>query len=285
MGHTGLARLCLVHWYYRTRSPPLQNSLEFKWWEYVTKQGKIELSFDPKLKPYLLKLKDNFTTYKLENVIRLKSFYSIRIYELLKQYEKLKERTFSITQLREYLCINNEQYPLYANFKQKVLNIAKNELKDKSDIYFDFEEIKQSRKIEKIKFIIRKNKVEPLINSIEINDINQLQISLEQENAIKELKVFIKDSISDDELLSILEAANGDIALIKNRYSLAKSKKELDNLVGFIIWACKEPEYKFKTTVSKGKSKFNNFEGRKWDYEDIERREQELLKRVYLNKN
>ncbi|MBF8984828.1 replication initiation protein [Lutibacter sp. B2] len=54
--------------------------------EYFKGQGIVELCFDPKLKPYLLQLKENFTTYRLKNIVQLKSYYSIRIYELLKQY-------------------------------------------------------------------------------------------------------------------------------------------------------------------------------------------------------
>ena len=68
--------------------------------KYLDGQGVVELCFDPQLKPYLLQLKDRFTSYRLKNVIQLKSSFSIRIYELLKQYEKLGERTFFVDTLR-----------------------------------------------------------------------------------------------------------------------------------------------------------------------------------------
>ena len=50
--------------------------------EYYDKEGYVELSFDPKLKPYLLQLKECFTTYAIENILSLKSIHSMRIYEL-----------------------------------------------------------------------------------------------------------------------------------------------------------------------------------------------------------
>ena len=53
--------------------------------KYFYKNGLIELEFSPKMRPYLLNLKETFTSYRAENVLTLKSFYSIRIYELLKQ--------------------------------------------------------------------------------------------------------------------------------------------------------------------------------------------------------
>ena len=69
------------------------------------KNSTIELSFDKKLKPYLLQLKTNFTKYHLENILNLKSFYAIRIYELCKQYEKIKERIMEISELKTILGI------------------------------------------------------------------------------------------------------------------------------------------------------------------------------------
>ena len=48
--------------------------------EYDEHSGRVSLSFDPRLKPYLLQLKKEFTTYRLKNVMELKSSYSIRIY-------------------------------------------------------------------------------------------------------------------------------------------------------------------------------------------------------------
>lgn len=245
--------------------------------EYYSGKGKIELSFDPKLKPYLLKLKANFTSYKLKNVIMLKSFYSIRIYELLKQYERLKERIFTLQDLREYLSIDPDLYPMYSNFKQKVLSVAYRELKEKSDIYFEYQEIKQSRKVDKIKFTIHKKTNEPdgVQVAEEIDD--QLLISPELQRELDALKDIITLPITDKELLSIYRAAEGDKTLIEKRYGEAKAKRQLNNLVGFMVWACKEPEQSFKKTSGSRKGKFNNFEGRKIDYDEIERLERELL--------
>lgn len=115
------------------------------------------MRFDPLLKPFLLELSSKFTSYKLANVVKLKSTYAIRIYELLKQYEDLKERTISLENLRYYLDAM-DVYPNYANFKQRVLKPSQKELEQKTDISFEFEEIKIGRKVHKIRFIIRSKK-------------------------------------------------------------------------------------------------------------------------------
>lgn len=227
--------------------------------EYYSGQGKIELSFDPKLKPYLLKLKANFTSYKLQNVITLKSFYSIRIYELLKQYERLNERLFTLSDLRDYLCINESMYPMYSNFKQKVLSVAYKELKDKSDVFFEYEEIKLNRKVEKLKFTILTKKGNSGNAENEESVGVQTPLSLERQGDIDAIREIVSEPISDNDLLSIYDAANGNIDLIKSRYGEAKTKRRLDNFVGFMVWACKEPDQSFKKTVNREKSRFNNF--------------------------
>jgi hypothetical protein len=130
--------------------------IQVAWLSYVAyneTDGTIDIRFDPFLRPYLLELKREFTSYRLENVVKLKSSYAIRIYEFLKQYEKLHERTFSLVELRKMLGAE-DVYPAYGNFKQRVLVPAQEELKKKTDISFEIEEVKVGRRVDKIKFLI-----------------------------------------------------------------------------------------------------------------------------------
>lgn len=121
-------------------------------------EGLVDLQFSPILKPYLLELKDNFIKYKITQILTLKSFYSIRFYELLVKWKNLKCFTLSLTEIRELFKITEKDYPLYANIKQRIILTAQNELKEKADLYFTFEEIKHVRKVNKLKFtVIEKN--------------------------------------------------------------------------------------------------------------------------------
>jgi len=142
------------------------------------KDGKIELEFSPKLKPYLLQLKENFTKYQLENVLSLSSFYAIRIYELCKQYETIKERTIEIKELKEILDIKAKSYSIYNRFKTKVLDIAEREINEKTDINISVEEIKTGRKVTSIKFIIKSK----------TKEVKKKNIEKEIEKKIKEQK-------------------------------------------------------------------------------------------------
>nr|WP_181718676.1 replication initiation protein [Planococcus sp. (in: firmicutes)]QJS06175.1 initiator replication RepB protein, Rep3 superfamily [Planococcus sp. (in: firmicutes)] len=123
--------------------------------EYIDGSGMIQLRFAPDLKPYLLQLKNAFTSYKLSNILSLKSSYAIRLYELMKKWQHLGEWTCSIRNLREKLGVETGKYPRYANFNARVLKSAVTELNKKTDLNIELKEIKKGRSVEKIKFSIK----------------------------------------------------------------------------------------------------------------------------------
>ena len=123
--------------------------------------GTVEMNFDNVLKPFLLQLRNRFTLYRLENILQLTSVFSIRIYELLKQYENIGSVFFTLEDLRKYIGIDDTQYKMYADFKRRVLVIAQKEIKSKCDIYFDYDEIKVGRSIGKILFYIKPQAIPP----------------------------------------------------------------------------------------------------------------------------
>ena len=127
--------------------------------KYIDGAGIVNLSIDPLLKPHLLQLKGNFTSCKLDMLLSFKSQYTMRIYALLKQYERLKEREIELDLLREMLGLRKDQYQDYKHFKSRVLTPVQKELKAKSDLYFEFDEIKYGRKVGVIRFLIISKKL------------------------------------------------------------------------------------------------------------------------------
>lgn len=110
----------------------------------------LSVKFNPDLKLHLLKLK----TYALGNfryILQFNSEYSKRLYMLSCQWVQAKfPPVYSIEELRDILNIPKSYK--YGQFKQKVLVKAEKELiNKKSDIYFEFEEIKTGRKVTAIK--------------------------------------------------------------------------------------------------------------------------------------
>ena len=118
--------------------------------------------------PHLLQLKNgNFTQCKLAILLSFKSQYTLRLYMLLKQKRdhnpRAKEYQFEIGELRKQLGLSIEEdkarktiavelYSEYKNFKAWVLNPAKKEMDAKSDIGFEYEEIKHGRRVASINF-------------------------------------------------------------------------------------------------------------------------------------
>jgi plasmid replication initiation protein len=132
----------------------------FNWFskiQYVKGQAKFIVRIDNDLKPLLLDLKERFVKYNLRYILPLTSSYSIRIYQLLKEYEKATKRTFTVEELQNILQVP-KSLKTYANFKNKVLKTAEKELLAHCDIYFEFEEIKEGRKVNEILFRIKPNK-------------------------------------------------------------------------------------------------------------------------------
>ena len=140
--------------------------------EYNENEGSVNLSFDPRLKPYLLELKREFTSYKLKNVMELKSSYSIRLYEILKKWQLVREVDISLSELRKMVGAG-EKYQEYHNFKKRVLTSSQDEIAEKTDITFDYVEIKKGRKVSSIHFTIH-SKVQHKNNVLEIEELDEV---------------------------------------------------------------------------------------------------------------
>lgn len=101
----------------------------------------------------------NYTVYaplNLEILSRFKSFYSQRLYELLRLWSRTDVeivKEFKLEQLKFILGVENK-YPNYKNFKQRVLNQAVKEINILGNMKVEIEEIKKSRKVEAIRFYI-----------------------------------------------------------------------------------------------------------------------------------
>lgn len=192
-------------------SPAENKLLQVTWLnsaEYLYNEGSVKLCFSPKLKPYLLELHNCFTKLSFENLMLFKSIYTIRLYELLKQYQKLGMREIRIADLRKNLGINANEYKLYSNFKKKIIETAKREINEKSDVQVDFLELKDNRKVDAIQFSIKTQKHVPARSKITLRvgheDINISDHSLDQ------LRKEFSDDAVNQGLLS-LESYNGTV--------------------------------------------------------------------------
>lgn len=143
----------------KIHEPETGDVLQVSWLSsarYQKKKGSVLLRFDPGLKPYLLKLRGQFTKIEIIDTLKLKSIHAIRIFELLLQYSPLKVRKISIDDLRSYCGIEKEEYGLYAHLKSRIIERAKHEINAKTEYEVDYQEVKESRKVVSIEWTIKK---------------------------------------------------------------------------------------------------------------------------------
>jgi len=122
----------------------------FASFSHIDGSGSVQVSFAPRLKPYLLQLKNRFTTYPLACVMALHSSYSLRIYEILKMKMTFHKKVyFDLEEFKTLLQIDQKPaFGQYSNIKARILLPALKEINKNTDIQIlSFKEKKQSRKV------------------------------------------------------------------------------------------------------------------------------------------
>lgn len=254
----------------------------------------IEVSFAPEMKPYLIQLKSQFTMYDARNILKLPSTYSIRIYELLKQYERIGKRKFELDELKHIIGVKEEieingkktykdSYPLYGNFRQRVLLKAQKDLKKYTDIQFTFEPKRTGRKITHLIFYIElnqaiKKKFIPGPNKIEIIKEDNADIVVELHQKVKK---WVSQSIIENWLANYPEAQ----VKMGIDYTLKQLKagKEINNIAGYLQTMVKTPNLTDAKVAQKRKSA-NNKAKEKAKQQKLEELESEV-KKLMLDKH
>ena len=243
-------------------------------WRENDENAYLELSFNPYLKPYLLDLKGNFLLYDRRNILKLKSKFSVRIYQLLKSYERKTNDSivveYEVKELRKMLLVNDEgnpikQYRDYTAFKKRVILQAQKELQEHTDIAFSFDEIKKGKRINKIRFFVQKNRKQKTKEKPKPIKIQQETTKQQpRPKAPKRQPSTVKTPSSDDpihnnqayqKLIKVGVSSKKAVELTKE-YDLdylvrsiqraieANTASPKNNLAGFIIKCIKDGTYK-----------------------------------------
>ena len=159
-------------------------------------QGKVKLKVNQELAPFLLEMKSKFTRYSLQEVLKFKSGFAMRLYQLLAQYQYKNGMEYSIENLR--FCLNVEEGKLrrYNDFKRFVLEPARKEINQKSSLKFHYEEIKTGRKVTSIRFIVTQ------VITPEIETESTSEVDTQSSNALHSLRNTLRSvfNFSDDQL-------------------------------------------------------------------------------------
>jgi len=138
-----------------------EESQKLKGFNYFTEleyqSGTLTVELNKNIHQLFLQLKQNktaFTAYELTEFMTLSSTHAQRIYELLKQYSKSKnrKRTIELDELRDILDVK-DKYPRYGNFRTRVLEYVHSHIEENTALRYKWKGItKRGRKVVAIKF-------------------------------------------------------------------------------------------------------------------------------------
>lgn len=128
--------------------------------EYNSKFG-LYIKLNDELKPFLLNLKQNYTQYQLEEILCMKSTYTIRLYELLQERiltktlpKEGKNIVLSLQEIRECCGCESKAYTKFPNLKARVIEPAINEINNKTVYKISYTYVKKGRAVIGINFHI-----------------------------------------------------------------------------------------------------------------------------------
>lgn len=125
--------------------------------KYLDDEAIIEIMLTPAVVQEITRIdaieaKTLFTRFALEQVAPMKSVYSVRLYELLNQWRQAKKVSFNLDVFRGQLGVEDTEYKAMSDFKKRVLDLAVNEINEKSDLRVSYEQVKKGVAIAGFKF-------------------------------------------------------------------------------------------------------------------------------------
>jgi plasmid replication initiation protein len=120
---------------------------------YIDGAGLVEVTFAPKVVPFITRLEAEFTTYRLEKIGHMTSAHAVRLYELLIQYAGIGKREMAIDWLKERLGIAGE-YAAIKDLKKRVVDVAVEQINKHSDIRVSYAQRKTGRAVTHLIFDI-----------------------------------------------------------------------------------------------------------------------------------
>jgi plasmid replication initiation protein len=131
--------------------------------KYKEREGKIEIMFTDSIMPYLAQVRSKFVLYNLKEVSNFGSFYTTRLYEYIQEFKDTGWIECSVDKLRELFAVGGK-FKLYADFKRFTFGHAVNEINSQYEINLKFEEIKEQKKVTRIKFTFKHTIIRKVYN-------------------------------------------------------------------------------------------------------------------------
>jgi plasmid replication initiation protein len=116
--------------------------------QYVNGKGSFYIVINKPARSYFFDLKNNFTLLELKSVLSCKSKHAKRLYSLACQWRGTGGHKYDLGELKEILGLKDpkgkekEQYTKVSMLQKTVLDVAKKQINENTDIVFDYELMK-----------------------------------------------------------------------------------------------------------------------------------------------
>lgn len=204
--------------------------------DYVEGSGTLEIMLTETSIPYFFELKHSFTSIQLKSVLSCSSKYAKRLYTLACQWRSVGHKIYDIIELKNMLGMidkkGNEQYIKISQFQTKVLEVAKAQINQNTDIYFDYKLHKKGRSFKAIELFInhRPN--------------TQLQIDFQKPLAEqKDIRTIMHYGLSENQATQIAQKVKIEdfMKLIDELNQKArKGDLKVENATGYIVGVYKK---------------------------------------------
>ena len=141
-------------------------------------QWVLEIDAHDRALPLMFDFKNRYFKYELWNALRLRSPNQVRMYEILKQYEGLGRRELPVTELRELIGIDKNEYigrTGWSDFKKYVLDSCQQALKETTDICYTYERGRTGRGGKWLTVIFHIMKNDDYVDQLTLDEFIDLQ--------------------------------------------------------------------------------------------------------------
>ncbi len=232
------SRMFEVEWTDENGRKRIRQMWLFEYVEYVEGSSSFKVKINETARPYFFELKNNFTAMQLKSVLNCSSKYAKRLYGIACQWRSVGSKRFEIVELKKMLGLidkkGNEQYTEITAFRKEVLEIAKKQINEHTDIEIDFELKKRGRSFHWVTLHINSQK------------FKQLEINFHNPIDVQKFKSKIMAYGLNEEQAEIIatkeKEKNFDILITELNEKVRNKKLNIKNSVGYLVGVYQKKE-------------------------------------------
>lgn len=225
------SRMFEIEWEDENKKKKLRQLWLFEYVEYTEGSASFVVKIGENAIPYFFELKNNFTSLQLKSVLDCSSKYAKRLYAIACQWRSVGSKRFEISELKQMLGLidkkGNEQFERISDFKKFVLDIARTQICENTDIELDYELKKRGRSYHWVTLHINSQK------------FKQLEIDFSKPIAIQKFKSKIMAYGLNDEQAELIatkeQEKNFDILITELNEKVRNKKLNIKNSVGYLV--------------------------------------------------